>query len=211
MAFMLSFSHCLGMCGGFVIAYNTKLANKPKSLAFLYSLTYQISRIFAYVVLGGVAGYFGSFFKITRQMQGYFYFAIGVIMVVLGFALLMRGKILAFIENDKIWQKFFAKPMKKAISSKSYASFVLLGFLNGLLPCGVVYTFLTYAIRAQSAWQGAIIMLIFGISTLPVLMSFSAVTNLLNIKFKNIMLTISVILIIIFGIYNAYLGFSATI
>ena len=78
------------------------------------------------------------------------------------------------------------------------------------MPCGVVYTFLGYAISSESALNGAFVMFIFGISTLPTLVSFSFVTNLLNAKFKNIMLLLSIICIIIFGVYNAYLGFIAT-
>ena len=119
----------------------------------------------------------------------------------------MRGKILAFIENDKIYQKFLAKPLKYAFSKDSYTSFLLLGFLNGLLPCGVVYTFLAMAIMSSSLIKGAIIMAIFGIFTMPLLLSFSFVLNLLNLKYKNAIFTLSAVCIIVFGIYNSYLGF----
>lgn len=210
MAFMLSLGHCLGMCGGFVVAYSSKLSKKSKFQTLFYSLSYQVSRVFAYVVLGALAGYFGSFFSINREIQGFFHFVLGIFFVIFGVALHMRGKILALIESDKIWKFLFEKPMKFAILHDNYASFLLLGFLNGLMPCGVVYTFLGYAISSESALNGAFVMFIFGISTLPTLVSFSFVTNLLNAKFKNIMLLLSIICIIIFGVYNAYLGFIAT-
>ncbi|CZE48970.1 sulfite exporter TauE/SafE family protein [Campylobacter geochelonis] len=210
MAFFVSFGHCLGMCGGFVMAYSVKLAKKSKFEAFYYSLSFHISRVFAYVLLGFIAGYFGSIFAFSSQIMGYVKFAIGLFLVVLGVALIKRGELLKFIENDKIWKKFFAKPTKFAMQESSFGSFVLLGFLNGFLPCGVVYTFLAMAIMSGSAIKGAFIMVIFGISTIPSMLGLSFVTNLLNLKLKQIMLYISAILIIAFGIYNAYLGFEAT-
>jgi len=209
-AFMLSFGHCLGMCGGFVIAYNVKLAKFDKKTAFFYSLVYQISRVLTYCLLGAIAGFFGSFFHVSARFQGFFYFVIGVIFVILGLALIFRGKLLALVENDRIWQKIFKKPIQNALNSDKISNFAILGFFNGLIPCGVIYTFLVHAIRSQSALNGAVIMLVFGICTLPALLGFSAVTNLLNLKFKKAMLIVSSLIIIIFGIYNAYLGFLAT-
>lgn len=207
MALMLSLTHCLGMCGGFVLAYNAKLSKKNPKIAFFYSFSYQISRVFAYICLGALGGYFGSFFKISVRAEAFLHFFLGLFLAFLGVALLMRGKILAFIENDKIYQKFLAKPLKYAFSKDSYTSFLLLGFLNGLLPCGVVYTFLAMAIMSSSLIKGAIIMAIFGIFTMPLLLSFSFVLNLLNLKYKSAIFTLSAVFIIVFGIYNSYLGF----
>ena len=211
MAVLMSFGHCLGMCGGFVIAYNTKLTKKTKFQAFIYALSYHLSRVFAYISLGILGGFFGSFFKFSQKGIGFLHFFIGILLVIFGIALLKRGALLKFIENDKIWSKFLAKPTKFAMQSSSYFSFCLLGFLNGLLPCGVVYTALAMAIMSADVVQGGLIMFVFGIFTIPTLLSFSFVINLLGLKFKNAMLTLSAIFIIAYGIYYTYLGFMATI
>ena len=211
MAVLMSFGHCLGMCGGFVIAYNTKLTKKTKFQAFIYALSYHLSRVFAYVSLGILCGFFGSFFKFSQKSLGFLHFFIGILLVIFGIALLKRGALLKFIENDKIWSKFLAKPTKFAMQSDNLSGFCLLGFLNGLLPCGVVYTALAMAIMSADIAQGALIMAVFGICTLPTLLGFSFVINLLGLKFKNTMLTLSAIFIIAYGIYYTYLGFMATI
>ena len=211
MAVLMSFGHCLGMCGGFVIAYNTKLTKKTKFQAFIYALSYHLSRVLAYVMLGILGGFFGSFFKFSQQSLGFLHFFIGILLVIFGIALLKRGALLNFIENDKIWSKFLAKPTKFAMQSENLSGFCLLGFLNGLLPCGVVYTALAMAIMSADVVQGGLIMFVFGIFTIPTLLSFSFVINLLGLKFKNAMLTLSAIFIIAYGIYYTYLGFMATI
>ena len=211
MAVLMSFGHCLGMCGGFIIAYNTKLTKKTKFQAFIYAFSYHLSRVCAYAMLGILGGFFGSFFKFSARSLGFLHFFIGILLVVFGIALLKRGALLKFIENDKIWSKFLAKPTKFAMQSKNLSGFCLLGFLNGLLPCGVVYSALAMAIMSANAVHGALIMAVFGIFTMPTLIGFSFVINLLSLKFKNTMLTLSAIFIIVYGIYYSYLGFTATI
>lgn len=210
MAFMLSFGHCIGMCGGFVIAYSSKLTSKGKTMAFLYSLSYQMSRILAYVILGLIAGYFGSLFAVTSKFIGFFHFFVGVFLVVLGYALIKRGEILKFIENDIFWSKFLSKPFRNLASKNSFLSFCMLGFLNGLIPCGLVYTFIAMAMLSGSVVKGMFIMFVFGISTIPSLLFLSLISSILNTKFQKIMLLISCIVVITFGLYNMFIGFVAT-
>lgn len=210
MAFMLSVGHCIGMCGGFVIAYSSRLSSKSKGVGLIYSFVYQISRVLAYALLGLIAGYFGSIFAVTTKLIGYVYFFIGIFLVILGYALIKRGEILKFIENDKIWTKFLAKPFRNLASKNSILSFAMLGFLNGLLPCGLVYTFIAMAILSGSVIKGVFIMTIFGLSTMPTLIFLSFIANLLNTKFQKTMLYISGTLVMVFGIYSMYKGFVAT-
>lgn len=209
-AFLLSFGHCAGMCGGFVLAYSVKLNDLNKLKALIYSLSYHLSRIFAYILLGIIAGYFSSIFAISSKFMGYIHFFIGIFFVILGVAFIKRGEILKFIENDKLWKKLFKKPTIIASKMHSLKGLILLGFLNGFLPCGVVYTFLGMAILSKSAFMGAFIMAVFGLSTIPVMITLSFLSNLISFKFKKIALNVSAFIIILFGIYNSYIGFLAT-
>ena len=59
--------------------------------------------------------------------------------------------------------------MGALFKSKNSSSFYLIGFLNGLLPCGMVYLALTSALATQSVVQGAVIMAFFGLGTMPAL------------------------------------------
>ncbi|MSN96144.1 sulfite exporter TauE/SafE family protein [Campylobacter sp. FMV-PI01] len=209
-ALFLSFAHCIGMCGGFVLAYSIKLAKKTKLEAFFYSISYHFARICAYVFLGILANFFGSIFAISSKLSGIFHFLVGVFLIILGAGLLKRGEILKFIENDKIWQKFFKNRTKNALKKDGFLSFLILGFLNGLIPCGVVYTFVAMAMLSKSVFSSILIMLTFGIATLFSLLFMAFLSKILNDKFKHLMFIISSVLIIIFGIYSAYLGFIST-
>ncbi|AII14300.1 hypothetical membrane protein (DsbD domain) [Campylobacter iguaniorum] len=208
-AFLSSISHCLGMCGGFVVACNAKLAKKPVAQIWLYNISYHISRILAYVVLGILFGLFGSFVIASVILKGYVFFAIGLFMVVLGVALIKRGTLLKFIENDKISQKFIMPKFKNLIQKDGILAFMLLGFLNGLLPCGVVYYFLALSLSAGSIANGALVMAAFGVSTLPAMLGFSGLVNLISGELKSKMNYISAGIIMLYGIYLAYLGFMA--
>ena len=209
-AFLLSFGHCAGMCGGFVLAYSVRLNNLSKFKAFIYSLSYHLFRTLTYILLGVIAGYFSSIFAISSKFMGYIHFFIGIFLVILGIGFIKRGEILKFIENDKLWKKLFKKPTIIASKMHSLFGLMLLGFLNGFLPCGVVYTFLSMAILSKSVFMGAFIMGIFGLSTIPVMLIISSLSNLISLKFKKIALNISAFIIILFGIYNSYIGFLAT-
>lgn len=204
-ALMLSIGHCIGMCGGFVLAYNLKLKNKSFFYSFNAILIYQISRIFTYSVLGAIFGAFGAIFMFNHTAKGFLFFFIGIFMVILGIALITRGKLLEIFEKSKIWDKFGTKIFQKASNSKF--SGVLLGVLNGLFPCGIVYTFLAAAMMSKSAIDGALILFVFGLGSLPMMIFFANGANFLSVKFKKIMLIISSILIIAYGIYHSFLGY----
>lgn len=208
-AFLSSVSHCLGMCGGFVMAYSTKLASKKGAMSFIFSLGYHLARIFAYVVQGVMFGFFGSVIIFSIKAKGYLFFNLGIFLMILGIGLMRRGKILSFIENDKIFGRCIMPIFKKLSKKDGFLSFVSLGFLNGLIPCGVVYYFLTISITQANILSGALVMLIFGLSTLPAMLIFSSFIYNINTKFKSVMMNISSIIIIIYGVYLSYLGFMA--
>ncbi len=204
-AFMLSLGHCVGMCGGFVLAYNLKLKNKNLVGIFFAIFFYHMTRIFTYSILGAIFGAFGAIFMFNNKAKGFLFFCIGIFMVILGVALIVRGNLLEFFEKSKIWDKFGIRMFKKSLNSKFGPIF--LGILNGLLPCGIVYTFLAAAIMSKSALNGALILFVFGLGTLPVMLFLANGTNFLSSKFKQNMILISAILIIIYGVYHSFLGY----
>lgn len=208
-SFTASFGHCLGMCGGFVLAYNVKLNSIDTSKRYLYILTYNAFRILAYIMLGACFGAFGSIFALSLQTRSYMYFGLGVFLVLIGISLLKRGKMLEFLENDKIFATMFRPTMKKYLSLSSLRAFGILGFLNGLIPCGIVYFFGAMAISSANVMDSMLIMLVFGICTMPALFGFSFISTMINDSFKTTMHYISSILMITYGFYLSYTGFVA--
>ncbi|MCD8213647.1 MAG: sulfite exporter TauE/SafE family protein [Campylobacter sp.] len=207
-AILSSFSHCVGMCGGFLTLQSLFLRDKNNAEIFLLTAIYHLARIFAYTLLGAIFGAFGGILVFSASSRALLFFIIGILLVLIGAALWLRGGILNFIENGKI-SKFITQNAIKASKISNIFGFILLGFLNGLLPCGVVYYFAAMAITAASTLKGMLIMLIFGLSTMPAMMSIAVFFRFIDEKFKQIMFKISLVIIISNGIYLTFLGYMA--
>ena len=163
---------------------------------------YNLARICAYMLLGFIFGSFGGVFTLSLAARGYLFFAVGIFMAVLGVALIGRGTLLNFIEKNAFLSKILNEKMKAAIAKNSVSGFLVLGFLNGLLPCGVVYYFLALAVASGSGAKGAVSFFA---------MSFYALAlKALSEKFKKYALNLSGAAIIIYGIYLAFIGFTAS-
>ncbi|MFG5098111.1 sulfite exporter TauE/SafE family protein [Campylobacter lari] len=208
-AFLSSFGHCYGMCGGFVLAY-TQLSKQIKLPFFLLIFSYHLSRIFAYVCLGVFFGFFGNLFSFSEFAKGIMLFIIGIFMVVLAFALIFKGKLLTFFESSLIFDCIIKKNISRLIQNKSLKSTIFLGFLNGFVPCGLVYFYIAFGMSMQNVYLAALIMLVFGLSTLPALVFFAYFSKTLSEKFQKTASLISYILIFFYGLYFSYIGFSIT-
>ncbi len=202
------------MCGGFIMAYSSvKVTPLTSSLdQFFAHLIYNLGRVSSYVLLGVIFGFFGSIFTFSAKSSGYFYFVIGIVMVLMGLSLMGKIKFLTSLESIIAFNPFFKTFFSKLIHSKSYSSFYGLGLLNGLLPCGLVYFFLASAAASGSALKGGLVMLVFGLSTIPALLGLGFLVGFLHKNnFRGIMIQIASVIIIGYGIYMSYLGYSAII
>lgn len=206
-AFLNSISHCVGMCGGFVSMQSIFLKGSNPLSSFVLSLFYHVARITSYAFLGGLFAVFGGLFAISAQSQALFFFIMGSLMVLIGFALLRRGVFLKFLESRWL-SKITTKAGLFFIRRGDRMSFVLLGFLNGFVPCGVVYYFLAYAMLSSSVYEGVLIMLVFGICTLPAMLFLVNLFTFLQ-RWKNMIYQISCLLIMANGIYLGFLGYMA--
>ena len=190
---------------------NSTPSTKKTSIKFTLSLVYHIFRVLAYMLLGVIFGAFGNVLSFLNK--GIFFFVLGIFMVLLGLALNFRGQFLAFFENPFFFN-LFAKKMWQRLNFKGYKSAVVLGFCNGFVPCGLVYFYLALAMSQDSLIQSAFIMLVFGVCTLPALLFFNEIFSLLQrafgAKFQNLWTKIAYFIIILYGIYLAYLGVSLT-
>ncbi|NPA81715.1 MAG: sulfite exporter TauE/SafE family protein, partial [Epsilonproteobacteria bacterium] len=101
-AFLGSLGHCIGMCGGFVVAYTTAKIDpsKGKLYQFLSHLAYNIGRITSYVIIGVIFGALGSIFIWNKVTMGSFYIVIGIFMILMGYSLMGKIKFLTSIESS---------------------------------------------------------------------------------------------------------------
>lgn len=213
-AFLGSLGHCIGMCGGFVVAYSSAKidSNSSKLYQFLSHLSYSLGRVTSYTLLGAVFGFIGSVISFSQTSTGYLYFAIGIFMVLMGLSLMGKIKFLTSLECSLSTNGMVKKIFSSLIHSKSFFSFYGLGVLNGFLPCGLVYFFAISAAATSSVFWGAITMMIFGLSTIPALLGFGYIIGFLKGgNFREIMIKIASLVIIAYGIYTAFVGYKAVI
>ncbi|MFK8057416.1 MAG: sulfite exporter TauE/SafE family protein [Saprospiraceae bacterium] len=158
--------HCAGMCGPLVAACMG--AGRGDVSVNKASLLYQFGRISTYVTLGLLFGYFGSSLELLAG-QSYASIFAGVLLVFVG---LFGRKLEAKIGATTVLAKAFG------YTSARFGSAAPLGFglLNGLLPCGLVYTALAASLAFGDPLSGAVFMLSFGIATSPLLMAVSYVS-----------------------------------
>lgn len=201
------------MCGGFVVAYSSAKidpSDRPFYQLFCH-LAYNLGRVTSYTFLGVLFGALGSVVAFSPVMMGYLYFIIGILMVLMGLSLMGKIRFLTSLEASLASHRSIKTLFSKLIQSKSLSSFYGLGMLNGFLPCGLVYFFAASAVATASWFWGGVVMLIFGLSTVPALLGFGYIIGFLKgSNFREMMIKIASILIVGYGIYMAYLGFMAT-
>jgi sulfite exporter TauE/SafE len=198
------------MCGGIVLAYSsTKIDSSwAKTKQALSHLLYSTGRITTYVFLGAAFGYLGGVVTFSNVANGTLLVVAGGFMLLAGLSLLGKLKFLTLIEHSISKASWYQASFKKLLNNNSLFSFYFLGLLNGLLPCGFVYFFAITAASTASPFWGALVMLIFGLSTLPALFSLGFFVGLFKQSgFRNIMIKLASISVILFGLYTIYGGY----
>jgi hypothetical protein len=209
-AFLGSFGHCVGMCGGIVIAYSsTKIKSHwTKQVQAIAHLLYSFGRISTYMILGALFGLVGGVVTFDNLTSGIFLLFTGLMMILVGLSLLGKIKFLTILEHTCSKSPLYQSTFKALLGSQSLFSFYLLGMLNGLLPCGFVYVFAITAASTGSVFWGAFVMLIFGLSTVPALFSLGFFVGVFKqSNLRDIFIKLASMLVIAFGFYIAYLGY----
>ncbi len=209
-AFLGSFGHCIGMCGGIVLAYSTIKIEPASSKVSktVAHLLYNFGRVFTYTLLGAIFGAIGGVATFSNTANGTLLIVAGVIMILAGLSLMGKIKFLTLIEHSISSSNFYKKSFQKILHSKSNVSFFVLGMLNGLLPCGFVYFFAITAASTASPLYGAIVMFVFGVSTIPAMFSLGFLSSLASAtSFRNMMMSLSSVAVILYGLFTLYNGY----
>ena len=210
-ALLGSMGHCIGMCGGIVVAYTSSKIDSKTSLMkqSLSHLSYNLGRVVTYSALGAIFGFIGSAIAFSNTTKGILFLITGLLMLLAGLSLLGKIKFLNSAELSIAKYSWYTKSFQYLMRSKSYGSFFLLGLLNGAIPCGLVYSFAIIAASTASPLDGAIVMAIFGLSTIPALFFFAIITKILQRgSIRTIMMNVASILVIIYGVFTIYKGYN---
>ncbi len=209
-AFLGGFGHCLGMCGGIVIAYSsTKIDGRWSRYRQSFAhLIYSLGRITTYMVIGAVFGAIGGVVSFSGMSIAILTIAAGIFMIFAGLSIAGKVPFLTWLEHSFSRSQWYQQRFRAVLQSPSLYSFYLLGLLNGLLPCGLVYFFAVTAASTGSALWGAVVMLIFGLSTVPALFGLGFFTSIFtHTTLRKTMMNLAAIVVILFGLYTVYRGY----
>jgi hypothetical protein len=210
-AFLGSFGHCIGMCGGIVVAYSSsKIDEKSSYLKQTTShLAYNFGRVATYTMLGALFGLIGKAVAFTATTKGVLFILTGLLMLLAGLSLVGQLKFLNSAEFSISKYAWYQKSFRKLIVSQSYGSFFLLGMLNGIIPCGLVYSFAIMAASTASVFWGAVVMATFGLATIPALFFLGSVTKFLQKgSLRGLMMKLAAMLVIFYGLFTMYKGYN---
>ncbi len=179
---LMSSLHCVGMCGPIALALPVHHRSPWGKMLGIF--LYNWGRTSTYTILGVLAGLIGS----TLDMAGLQRFlSIGTGLAMLG-AVAYSSHWLDQLSAPPVLQggvQFIKQKLRFFLSRRSFSSLFLLGTLNGLLPCGLVYTALISSIATGTVVEGALFMALFGLGTLPAMSAVGFVKNWFSLAFRN--------------------------
>ncbi|MEN8202443.1 MAG: sulfite exporter TauE/SafE family protein [Bacteroidota bacterium] len=197
--------HCAGMCGPIAIALPLHGNSIPQKI-FGGSL-YNLGRTVTYGIMGAVFGLLGQGVQLIGFQQKISVIMGGLMIISVLFPSLFRNQ----YRMDKSWFSFVGR-LKKSIaqlfSVRSYSSLFFIGLLNGLLPCGLVYMAIAGAIGMGDVLLGSLYMILFGLGTIPMLLSIAIAGNILNVAIRRKINRLIPVLVVIVGIFFVLRGLS---
>lgn len=208
-AFAGSFGHCIGMCGGFIVAYSsTKIdASMSRTAQLIRHAAYNLGRVSSYVVLGIFFGAVGSLFTLNMEMHGTLFVLAGALMIITALGMFGLSSLLHALEHSFSNFSLFKTLFSHLIKSKSIGSFFALGAMNGFFPCGFVFFFAAKAAASASVIEGGLIMAAFGLATVPALLALGqSVSFFKEIAFRQTMNRIAALAILLYGLFTVYYG-----
>ena len=194
--------HCLMMCGGLAGALGQQ-AN------WRQLLSYNVGRIVSYALAGALVG--AALTQLAEfSTAGLIYLRLVAALLLILLGLYYGGWWLALSYLERfgrpLWRRL--QPLaQRSRQGNSYAALIVAGMIWGWLPCGLVYSALSWAAVSGSASSGALYMSLFGLGTLPAMLAFGWFSKTLQSilrsqGFRQLM----GILLIVYGLWTAMIA-----
>lgn len=179
LGFLGSF-HCVGMCGPIALAIPVQRTSR---WSILYgSLIYNLGRMLTYASMGLLFGLLGQGF-VLAGWQNILSISLGILILLLLFL-----PNLSFVKTNKGMAMLLIGKLKsrlgKLFGTHSTKALLLIGLLNGLLPCGLVYLGIAGSVATGNALKGALFMVAFGLGTLPAMLVLTMARDLITLRFR---------------------------
>ena len=172
--------HCVGMCGPIALALPVADAGKWQRL--WYISLYNTGRVLAYASLGILFGLLGKQFFIG-DYQRYLSIALGVLIL---FFLLFSN----YLNRNNVVFSQYTLRIKQILGKllngeKHFYTYLLIGFFNGYLPCGLVYVAIAGALAAGTITNSLLFMAAFGLGTFPVMFMVTVLGKFISVQWRN--------------------------
>ncbi|HEX8548588.1 MAG TPA: sulfite exporter TauE/SafE family protein [Cytophagaceae bacterium] len=206
-AFMIGLSgslHCLGMCGPIAIALPVRTSDP--FIKLLKYLLYNLGRVLTYATLGLLIGIVGKGFA-SAGLQQVLSIAAGVLII--ASVLLVYNPFRFHVGNNGFITTIQSKiklSFQYYLCKRGYSSLFIVGLLNGLLPCGMVYMAMLGALATGGPMSGAAFMAAFGLGTVPLMLAVSLTGNVVSAKVRSLFFKASPILGCIVGLMLIWRG-----
>ncbi len=196
---LLASFHCIGMCGGLVVAYSAKSGRLEKKKSMNLHWQYNVGRIISYSIIGGILGGLGSFFGINPIFTGIITLVAGAFMVLMGISLIKNIKWLEKIKprTPKLIARYL---FNQRVSDNPQGPFII-GLLNGFMPCGPLQAMQLYALSSGSVTRGALSMFLYAAGTVPLMFGFGNVITMLSHQRIAKIMKISGIIVMVLGLF----------
>lgn len=196
--------HCVAMCGGINLSQCIKNSDANSSKNYLKpSFLYNLGRVISYTIIGGIVGGLGAAMSFTGLTKGVVVILSGVFMIIMGLNLFgtfpwasrFIPRIPTFLKN------------KKDIASSGRGPLVV-GLLNGLMPCGPLQAMQLYALGTGSFIAGASSMLAFSLGTVPLMFGLGFFSSMMSSRFNKRMMQVGAVLVVFLGVAMLSRGFA---
>jgi len=184
--------HCIAMCGGI----NLTQCIGGGSSSLLPSALYNGGRIISYTIVGAIVGVIGSVVEFPGAFRGIVQIVAGIFMVIMGVNLL--GLFTGLRRFNLRLPRFFSHKIEG--TKEKSKSPLIVGLLNGLMPCGPLQAMQLYALSTGSAVEGGLSMLAFSLGTLPLMFGLGALSTFLSRKSADKILKFGAVLVVFLGI-----------
>ena len=205
---LLGSSHCIGMCGPFAALLGSASTGWRQNVT--WQLIYTTGRVFTYGALGAMAG-FGGQRLAGLKLSGIN--ATAVLALLAGAFLIYEGLVTA-----GVWRRLFPVRgeavcptgglLRSMLQQRSRTGVFLAGLATGFLPCGLVYAFLLTAARTGDLFFGALVMVVFGLGTLPMMVTTGISASFMPFRWRNRLFVMAGWCVVLVGALSSYRGWT---
>lgn len=199
--------HCIAMCGGINLSQciphgENGNENDNRLATFRPAILYNLGRVISYTAIGFLLGLVGMLIEggsgtgVPILFQGVLKIIAGIFMVILGINML---GIFPWLRRFNLrMPKFLAvKIGTKKVNSRQP---LMIGLLNGLMPCGPLQSMQIVALASGNPFAGALAMFLFSLGTVPLMLGFGSLVSAFGKKFSQKVMSVGAVLVVVLGL-----------